>query len=463
MTKRRKLVSIVALALAVIMTAGLIAGILATTVRAVSSDEIQQEIDGLKEQAGNIAQKKTDLEGQISAKQNDEADMIYQKSIIDQQMTITHEEIENTTAQIEEYTKLIADKEAELAQAEANESDLYEQYKDRLRAMEETGSVSYWAILFKAKSFSDLLDRIDMIQEIARADQEMMTALAQASENIRVARSELEESQAAMEEQKALLSEQEETLNQQSAEAQVYIDQIASESAELQSVYDQYDAMEEAVLNRVAEAQQQYEQALADEEAARLAAEEAERQAEEQRKDEEEAKENQNNNNNNNNNNNGDNGNTNNGGNNGGSSGGDNGNSSSPNTGTGTFIRPVSGGYISSPYGWRMHPTLGYEKFHYGVDYSVGYGTPIYAIASGTVTIATFEASCGNYVSVAHSDGYASAYMHMSSYVVSPGQYVSQGQLLGYVGSTGRSTGPHLHLAMYYNGSFVNPSDYVGG
>ena len=463
MTKRRKLVSIVALALAVIMTAGLIAGILATTVRAVSSDEIQQEIDGLKEQAGNIAQKKTDLESQISAKQNDEADMIYQKSIIDQQMTITHEEIENTTAQIEEYTKLIADKEAELAQAEANESDLYEQYKDRLRAMEETGSVSYWAILFKAKSFSDLLDRIDMIQEIARADQEMMTALAQASENIRVARSELEENQAAMEEQKALLSEQEETLNQQSAEAQVYIDQIASESAELQSVYDQYDAMEEAVLNRVAEAQQQYEQALADEEAARLAAEEAERQAEEQRKAEEEVKKNQNNNNNNNNNNNGDNGNPNNGGNNGGSSGGDNGGSSSPNTGTGTFIRPVSGGYISSPYGWRMHPTLGYEKFHYGVDYSVGYGTPIYAIASGTVTIATFEQSCGNYVSVAHSDGYASAYMHMSSYVVSPGQYVSQGQLLGYVGSTGRSTGPHLHLAMYYNGSFVNPADYVGG
>lgn len=441
MNKRRRLISVVALILVIIMTVGTIAGILATTVHAASSSEIQSQINDLQQQAGAISQKKADLQSQIDEKEYEQADMIYQKSVIDQEMTITQEEIANTTAQIEQYEQLIAEKESELEQAEENEAVLYEQYKDRLRAMEENGSVTYWSILFKASSFADLLDRLDMIQEIASADQAMMDSLAQASEEIRVAREELENSQAAMEEQKALLTEQEATLAAQSAEAQVFIDQIASESAELQSVYDQYDAMEASVIQKVAEAQEQYEKTLAEEEAARIAAEEAERKA----KEEAERQQQEQNNNN---------GNT-------GSSGGDT--TQSPSAGTGQFIRPVSGGYISSPYGWRVHPVYGYEKFHSGVDYAVGAGTPIYATASGTVTIATYDASAGNYVSIAHSGGFGSAYMHMTNYIVSAGDYVTQGQVIGYVGSTGCSTGAHLHFAMYYNGATVNPVDYVGG
>ena len=458
MNKRRKLVSLVALILVAVLAISLIAGALATTVHAASSSEIQSEIENLQQQAAEIAQSKEDLQNQIAEKEYAEADMIEQKAIIDQEMTITHQEIDNTTAQIAQYELLIAEKEAALAEAEESEAVLYEQYKDRLRAMEETGSVSYWSILFKASSFSDLLDRIDMIQEIARADQEMMEALENASEKIRVAREELESSQEAMEAQKALLVEQEATLQEQSAEAQVFIDQIASESAELRDIFEQYDAMEEAVLEQVAAAQLQYEQAVAaEEEAARIAAEEeakrqqeaennaaAETPSDTQKPDQDTGDEQEE------------------------PAGGNedlsdpDGTTTGPSVGTGQFIRPVSGGYICSPYGWRLHPTLGYEKFHYGVDYDVPEGTPIYAIASGTVTIATNDESAGNYVSVAHNDGFASAYMHMSYYVVSVGDYVTQGQLLGYVGSTGRSTGPHLHLAMYYNGSFVNPVDYVG-
>ena len=440
MNKRKRLISVVALILVIIMTVGTIAGILATTVHAASSSEIQSQINDLQQQAGAISQKKADLQSQIDEKEYEQADMIYQKSVIDQEMTITQEEIANTTAQIEQYEQLIAEKESELEQAEENEAVLYEQYKDRLRAMEENGTVTYWSILFKANSFADLLDRLDMIQEMASADQAMMDSLAQPSEEIRVAREELENSQAAMEEQKALLTEQEATLAEQSAEAQVFIDQIASESAELQSVYDQYDAMEYDVIQKVAEAQEQYEKALAEEEAARIAAEEAERKAKEEA---EQQQQEQNNNNENT------------------GSGGDT--TQSPSAGTGQFIRPVSGGYISSPYGWRVHPVYGYEKFHSGVDYAVGMGTPIYAAASGTVTIATYDASAGNYVSIAHSGGFGSAYMHMTNYIVSVGEYVTQGQVIGYVGSTGCPTGAHLHFAMYYNGATVNPVDYVGG
>ena len=448
MKRKKKLVSVVALVLVAVLAFGLISTALAMAVNAASSSEIQQKIEDLQSEAGSISQQKSDLQSQIDATQGETDDMIYEKSVIDQKMSITQEEIANTTAQIEQYEQLIAEKEDELAQAKLNESELYEQYKDRLRALEENGNVTYWSILFKASSFSDLLDRIDTIQEIATADQEMMRTLEAASADIQTAQDELVANQEAMEEQKALLAEQEAELAQQSADAQVLIDRYASESAELQSVYDQYDSMEQDVLALIADAQNEYQAAVSAEEEARRAAE-----AEEARKQQEaeNAKNNSNSNSNSNQNNSVSNS---------GSTGGST--DPSPSAGSGTYILPVNGAYISSPYGWRTHPIYGYQKFHYGIDYSVGAGTPIYAIASGTVTLATYDASAGNYVMVSHSGGIASAYMHMSSYIVSPGQYVSQGQVLGYVGSTGASTGPHLHLAMYCNGSFVNPANYVG-
>ena len=434
MTKRRKLVSIVALALAVIMTAGLIAGILATTVRAVSSDEIQQEIDGLKEQAGNIAQKKTDLESQISAKQNDEADMIYQKSIIDQQMTITHEEIENTTAQIEEYTKLIADKEAELAQAEANESDLYEQYKDRLRAMEETGNVSYWAILFKAKSFSDLLDRIDMIREIASSDQEMMQQLQDIAKQIESERSDLDAQRTAQEAVQAQLTETQASLESQRSESDTLINQLLSDTAAMQKLYDDYESQEAALLDQIAAKEQEYTQAVAAEQAAAAAAAAQQQQ-------------------------------------NGGGSSGNGGNTSGGNGGGSSTNAPASSGflyplpagsaYVSCAYGPRTHPVTGNYSFHNGVDLAAPGGTPIYATKSGTVTTATYNSVYGYYVTINHGDGFSSLYGHMTRYVVSAGQTVTQGQVIGYVGTTGLSTGNHLHFTIFYNGSTVNPMGYI--
>lgn len=442
--KRRALVSVVAIILVVVMAVGLIAGALSMSVNAASSSDIQGQIDSLQQQAGNIAQQKSDLQGQINDIQGQQNDMIYQKSIIDQQMTITQEEIANTTAQIEQYQLLIAEKESELAQSEEDESVLYEQYKDRLRAMEENGDVTYWSILFKAKNFSDLLDRIDMIQEIANADQQMMQALSDVSEQIRTTRGELEQSQADMEVQQTLLAEQEATLASQSAEAQVLIDQYASESAELQDVYEQYDALEADVAQKIGAAQLAYEQAVADEEeAARKAAEEEQKKQEEQNQGS------------------GSSGGTGSGGTGSGGSGSGGDTSTSPDAGSGTFICPLSSRIVTSPYGWRIHPVYGYEKFHTGVDLAASSGTPIYATASGTVTITSYDSASGNYVMLSHSGGYASAYMHMTHYIVSPGQSVTQGQVIGYVGSTGASTGPHLHFMIYYNGATVNPMNYI--
>jgi murein DD-endopeptidase MepM/ murein hydrolase activator NlpD len=98
---------------------------------------------------------------------------------------------------------------------------------------------------------------------------------------------------------------------------------------------------------------------------------------------------------------------------------------------------------------------------HNGVDLAGISGTPIYAARSGKVTTATYGSSGGYYVNINHGDGFSSIYLHMTHYIVSAGQYVNQGQVIGYMGSTGASTGPHLHFGIAYNGVYVNPANYI--
>ena len=116
---------------------------------------------------------------------------------------------------------------------------------------------------------------------------------------------------------------------------------------------------------------------------------------------------------------------------------------------------------VSSPFGNREAPTAGASSNHQGIDLAAPEGTPIYASRTGVVTAATYSKSAGYYVSINHGDGYSSIYMHMTKFVVSKGAAVSAGQLIGYVGSTGISTGPHLHFGISYNGAYVNPANYV--
>jgi murein DD-endopeptidase MepM/ murein hydrolase activator NlpD len=116
---------------------------------------------------------------------------------------------------------------------------------------------------------------------------------------------------------------------------------------------------------------------------------------------------------------------------------------------------------VTSPFGPRTPPKGGASSYHQGIDLGAPEGTPIYAARTGRVTIASYSNSAGNYVSINHGDGFSSIYMHMTRYVVSSGQAVSAGQLIGYVGSTGISTGPHLHFGISKNGVYVNPAAYI--
>jgi len=118
---------------------------------------------------------------------------------------------------------------------------------------------------------------------------------------------------------------------------------------------------------------------------------------------------------------------------------------------------PVSNAHQTSGFGMRFHPILGYSRMHQGVDYGAAYGSPIHAIADGRVVYAGWHGGHGNFVKLNHAYGMGSGYGHMSRIAVSVGQYVAQGQIIGYVGSTGLSTGPHLHFETYRNGAVVDP------
>jgi len=125
------------------------------------------------------------------------------------------------------------------------------------------------------------------------------------------------------------------------------------------------------------------------------------------------------------------------------------------------YIRPVSG-RVSSSFGYRIHPILGYQKLHTGIDFAATAGTPIQASRAGTVIRASYNSSYGNHVIIDHGNGVTTLYAHMSALNTRNGAKVSQGQVIGYVGSTGMSTGPHLHLEFRLNGNLVNPAPYLG-
>lgn len=401
--------------LALLTVFGMTSGLLAP-VRAAQSQKILTELQKLREEQSGIQKKRTALSAEIAENKMQTQSVVEQKSDIDRQIELSNETIDNYNAQIQQYSLLIAEKQKELDEAELHETQLQEQYKARLRSMEETGTVSYWSILFKASSFSDLLDRVDMIHEIAKSDQLMMKKLSEATEAVQQSREELEQEQQQMQTARDELAAQEAQLEMQRAEADALLLQIAEECEKMTAEYQGYLAQEDALSKQVAKAEKDYYQALAKEEAARLA---------------ELNKQN---------------------------------NYVPANKDSSGFLYPLPYRVaITDSYGYRTHPVTGKKTtWHNGVDLAAGAGTAIYATKSGTVTTALRSDIWGNYVVINHGDGFSSLYAHMQGLIVKAGDYVKQGQTIGYVGSTGLSTGPHLHFTIYYNGADVNPMSYIG-
>lgn len=164
--KRKKLISIVAAGMVFFLILTLILSLIPATVFAASSSEIQEELNSLESQAQEIQQAKNELAQQQASNASDTRDVVSRKKDIDQEIKLIHDEIDNLNAQIQTYNQLIAEKQKELDDAQARQTELNQQYRVRIRTMEESGKISYWSVLFRANSFTDLLDTINKISEI---------------------------------------------------------------------------------------------------------------------------------------------------------------------------------------------------------------------------------------------------------------------------------------------------------
>ena len=420
MDKRKLFVSILAGILAVVMILSLIAGVLPSLVNAKSISELQSQVDKLKEEQKEINSQINELEGQLSDNLDDMEAIVAQKNTIDKEVFMLHSQMANLNEQIAAYSRLIADKQDELDEAQAKLDALNEKNKERIRAMEEDGNLTYWSVLFKANDFADLLDRLDMMQEIAAADRRRLEEMSEAAKEVADAKAVLETERAAMEETKKELEESEKKLEEKRAEADKLLAELVATGEEYQKLLDAAEEQASKVGNKLDDAKEdledaKYQQWLSTSVPPTTAP--------------------------------------------GSSSGGSAG---APSKVDGvTWLIPCNYTRFSSPFGYRIHPVYGDYRFHYGVDLAASSGTPIVATRSGVVTYATYDWSAGYYVTIDHQDGFSSKYLHMTHYIVSPGQKVSAGQIIGYVGSTGTSTGAHLHFSILYNGSHVNPANYI--
>ena len=421
--KNKKLwVSIMAGLLAAVMLLSLIPGLASAT---ESSDAIREQIEELEKEQEELEKQKKALREQIGDNLSEMETIAAEKGVIDQEIFLLNEQILNINDQISAYALLIADKQDELDIAQEKMDALSEKNKERIRAMEENGELSYWSVLFEANSFSDLLDRLDMIEEIAAADRRRLNEMREAAEKVAQAQEALEEGKAELESTKAELNAAQAELEAKRVEADALLAQLVARGMEYEDMLDEAEDKTEDLLAEIARKEEEFDEAKQREYLEWLATSvppTTKPKPTTPAADKEPDK--------------------------------------SYTDGI-TWYMPCNYIRLTSPYGWRIHPVYGDRRFHSGVDLAANSGTPIYATRGGTVTKASYNSSAGYYVTINHGDGFSSSYLHMTHYIVSEGQKVSAGQVIGYVGSTGTSTGAHLHFTIYYNGSTVNPANYI--
>ena len=407
MRNQKAFVRITCIVLAVLMVLSLLTVVFSSGAYAASSSSIRDQINALEDEQDEIRARMDEYEDEIAGIDEEKTNVVERKAVLDQKNLLAQEEIQVIEEQIGIIDGLVTNMQQDLAEARYEEEYQRERWLTRVRAMEEGATLSYVEVLFNATSFSDLLTRIDLVNEVMDYDRNLEASYVAARENVEVLEAEAEEmfalneeSRTELETKKAQLEADIEAANQLIAEMEKDIDSykelLALEEAE-----------EEAVKAEIAELEEEYAAAKAREEAAWLAQQQQQQQQQ----------------------------------------GG--GNANVPSNTSSTYLWPSYTSLITSYYGYRIHPVYGYYKFHAGVDIGAGGGTSIWAASSGTVITSTFGSGYGNYVVIRHDDGNYSLYAHMSSRAVSAGQYVGRGQVIGYVGSTGVSTGNHIHYEVW--------------
>lgn len=393
---QKKIIAALALFMALLMLLPMISMILGST---ASATVTQAEIDKLKDSAASLAQQKKNLSKELAALENEIDVALDRKLIVEREIGVVEEQITNTEALIAKYDERIAQEEANLAETQAVEAKHFEAFCQRVRIMEEQGTATYWQILFNAADFTDLLDRAMMISEVVEYDNAVKVALEQARIAVEEAKATLESFRAEQVSAKEALDAQNAELNEKKAT----IDTLLAELQAKQDVYEgkmaDLNAAAAAMDKEIAAKQKELERQIA---ASKIQFD----------------------------------------------------------TGSG-YMWPLDGCYvITSFFGPRIHPKTGVPGNHGGTDVRASYGTKIKSARGGVVLTSTYNNSYGNYVVVSHGNGESTLYAHMSKRAVSEGAIVKQGQVLGYVGSTGSSTGNHLHYEIRINNVRVDALNY---
>ena len=366
----------------------------AVAVRPAYAEKTEEQLAEEQRKAAQIAaleQKKKeqqaklkDLEKQISEAKAKKNDVMETKKLLDQRNQLLLEQIEDTQNQIDDAA-------AQIARYEMLEQEQYELFCRQVRSEEERGSLSYLSVLFKASSMSDLLNRMEFVNEVAEYNKMLIAAMKETRENIA-------EEKAAMEAKEAELGQQQSELQAKLTETTNLMNEYAADQKKLEAIY----AAEEKAGKEIAA---EIDRLLAESDVV------------------------------------------------------------PSNEG---FIWPVNTSKkISSPIGNRVAPGGFGSTNHKGVDIcNVGFTSSVFAVKSGKVLLTNtsgYGGGYGNYVVIDHGGGVTTLYAHMSVVKVSEGQMVSQGTVLGITGSTGASTGPHLHYEVRINGVYQNPLNYLAG
>lgn len=407
------------------VAAGAIAGLLAGLMlfglvadlffRVSASAASQSDVDALKDKLKDQAAEKKKLQNELNSIDSEKATVKEQIEALDAQINSTEEQIELQNDLIDSLEEMIAQKEEELAEAQKKEEEQYEKFKTRVRVMYEQGETSYLEVLLSADDLSDFLSKYEIVSQIAEYDKNLFEELKALKEEIAQTKAELEEDRQQAENARKELEVSKSELDTQLADRSQAMKELESAAEEVKASFAEIEAEENSINAQIDKIVKEME-------------------AEAERKRQEQAAQ------------------------------GGGGSSSSGTTQVGNYTYPLPSGYrtVRSKFGYRNHPVTGVYKLHTGVDISAPNGTPIYAAQSGTVIIAGYSSAWGNYVVINHGNGITTLYAHMSKILTTKGATVSAGQQIGKVGSTGYSTGNHLHFEVRQNGSYQDAGRILG-
>ena len=422
--RRNKLQKTVFSVICVVLAFVMVLSLVITVLPAHAVDET--DLERLAEKRAQLEEQLAEQEQVIQDLSDNQTLIVYRKAALDKQISLNRETIALIEEQIAVYQELIDRKEEELAAATAAETEQTSLLRERIRSMEENGGYSYLAFIFDADSVPEILARAADVNDIMHYDRELEKSLQKSREDVETIKREYEIAKAEQDAINEELAARREQLNAQVGAACELIANLDELSHDAQAEYDAIAQAEEEAMRDLMKAMQEY--------AAQQAAQKMWY-----------------------------------GGASGGaaasgastSGGGANANSTNGSLAfNGSFIWPVDSTYVTSRYGERSAPTAGASTNHKAIDIGASSGAPIYAAADGQVANATYNDGLGYYVSIEHDGETATRYSHMTNFIVQPGEYVKQGQIIGYVGESGIATGSHLDYAVIKNGQQVDPMQY---